>query len=51
MGRIDGVEALAFTVKLRIGVDWEVDLEAVRARPYAAPQPRTGPSERFMGRV
>lgn len=33
------------------GLGVEVDLEAVRARPYAPPPPRTGPSERFMGRI
>ena len=32
-----------------LGVD--IDIEAVRARPYRPPAPRAGPSERFMGSV
>ncbi len=33
------------------GLGVEIDLEAVRARPYVPPPPRTGPSERFTGTV
>jgi len=33
------------------GLGVEIDLEAVRDRPYHRPEPRTGPSTRFMGNV
>ena len=33
------------------GLGIEIDLEAVRARPYQPPPPRTGPSDRFMGTI
>ena len=33
------------------GLGIEIDLAAVRARPYQPPPPRTGPSDRFMGRI